>query len=435
MAQHRHHAARRNRRVERRRPSDAARASRGPPGARPSAPDPVVGAAVQRLDEQPRPPRRAQGNYRYVGVARGRCHRRHPVLDPRRGQRQLSSSIAPLADRHGGRFPRRHARTPLRYPRSVMSRDRAPFVAQGTWRSGALHVWGWNGESPASAAWLYSGFGRSRWSGEGGWHDSPISYGELSRIELELPSGGRRPVPAVRLDPFGAAVWLSDTPRGDELSPSLAWFAAITQFAIRVVERAPRDTGGHRGGAVHGGPVAAGARPPSTATHWPTRRRSRRRSAATGRSRRPTTSCRRSSTASPGPCSTTAGWRPELGRKRSADVQAVRAVFAALAKPDPVVRTGTDDFESASTDLGRDPRTAPPTARRRTGRTRAGAPHPARRRPRSMARRPRARRRRRPGQLVHRRRRVGARRRAPSRWRAARHGSAHSRSRCSHSPR
>ena len=118
-----------------------------------------------------------------------------------------------------------------------MSRDRAPYVAQGTWRSGALHVWGWNGESPASAAWLYAGFGSSRWSdhGEPGWHDSPISYGELGRIQLELPDGGQRSVPAVRLDPYGAAVWLSDTPSGNQLSPSLAWFAALTGFAMRLV--------------------------------------------------------------------------------------------------------------------------------------------------------------------------------------------------------
>ena len=112
----------------------------------------------------------------------------------------------------------------------VMSRDRAPFVAQGTWRSGTLHVWGWNGDSAASAAWLYGGFGRSRWTAQADageqWHDSPISYGELGRLTLELPSGTRRPVPCVLLDPFGAAVWLSDTPRGESLSPSLAWFAA-----------------------------------------------------------------------------------------------------------------------------------------------------------------------------------------------------------------
>ena len=94
-----------------------------------------------------------------------------------------------------------------------MSRERAEHVAQGTWRSGSLHVWGWNGDSTASAAWLYGGFGHNRWSGaENGWHDTPASYGELSRIELELPSGRRQSVPSVRLDPYGAAVWLSDTP-------------------------------------------------------------------------------------------------------------------------------------------------------------------------------------------------------------------------------
>ena len=122
---------------------------------------------------------------------------------------------------------------------SVMSRVRAPFVAQGTWRSGTLHVWGWNGDSAASAAWLYGGFGRSRWTAQADaveqWHDSPISYGELGRLTLELPSGTRRPVPCVLLDPFGAAVWLSDTPRGESLSPSLAWFAALTRFAVRLV--------------------------------------------------------------------------------------------------------------------------------------------------------------------------------------------------------
>jgi len=45
------------------------------------------------------------------------------------------------------------------------------------------------------------------------------------------------------------------------------------------------------------------------------------------------------------------GWKPELGRKRSADVQALRAVFAALAKPDPVIRSGDTDFHGALAEL------------------------------------------------------------------------------------
>ncbi len=117
-----------------------------------------------------------------------------------------------------------------------MSRDRALHVAQGTWQSGGVHVWGWNGEEPASAAWLYGGFGRNRWSGASNdWHDTPASYGELTRIRIELPDGGERLVPSVRLEAHGAVVWLSDTPDGDQLSPSLRWFAGLTQLALALV--------------------------------------------------------------------------------------------------------------------------------------------------------------------------------------------------------
>jgi hypothetical protein len=215
-------------------------------------------------------------------------------------------------------------------------------------------VWGWNGDSAASAAWLYGGFGRSRWSADRdvGWHDSPISYGELSRLTLELPEGGRKPVPTVRLDPFGAAVWLSETPTGDELSPSLAWFAALTQFAIRLVS-AQRVTPE----VSNEGPfTVARWRPVLDATH--------RDALAHAASIAPAV-CRNGSHASTLDIVTTladgvarsflhqSGWKPELGRQRSVEVQAMRAVFAALAKPDPVIRTGTDQFGDALGELTR----------------------------------------------------------------------------------
>ncbi len=41
------------------------------------------------------------------------------------------------------------------------------------------------------------------------------------------------------------------------------------------------------------------------------------------------------------------GWKADLGRKRTPSVQALRATFGALAKPDHVVRGGTDDFDDA----------------------------------------------------------------------------------------
>jgi hypothetical protein len=234
-----------------------------------------------------------------------------------------------------------------------MSRDRAPYVAHGTWRSGSLHVWGWNGEGPASAAWLYSGFGRNRWSGAANdWHDSPVSYGELARIDLELPGGGRRWVPTVRLDAYGTAVWLSDTPRGDELSPSLAWFARLAGTAVRLV------------GAGRLVP-AIGEEGPFTTARWRPVLDDRLEAYVAELDASAPPISRNGTTA------TTAemlgvlvdgiarsvlhhgGWRPELGRQRSAHVQALRATFTALARPDPVVRSGSDEFDLATAELRR----------------------------------------------------------------------------------
>ena len=245
-----------------------------------------------------------------------------------------------------------------------MSRDRAPYVAQGTWRSGALHVWGWNGESPASAAWLYGGFGSSRWSGQGdsgressgpgssGWHDSPISYGELGRIQLELPDGGQRSVPAVRLDPFGAAVWLSDTPTGSNLSPSLAWFAALTSFAVRLVGSrrvAPE--------VLEEGPfTVARWRPVLSASHHDALAHAAASAPAICRNGTRSTTEQILSALVDGLARAVlhhGSWRPELGRKRAVEVQAMRAVFAALAKPDPVIRSGSDEFHDAISGLTR----------------------------------------------------------------------------------
>jgi hypothetical protein len=228
-----------------------------------------------------------------------------------------------------------------------MSRDRQQPVAQGTWRSGVLHVWGWDGEAPASAAWLYSGFGRNRWSGAANdWHDTPVSYGELGRIELEVPSGGRLFVPTVRLDPYGAAVWLSDTPGGRDLSPSLRWFARLTELAVAVVS------------AGRVSPTVA-TEGPFTVARWVPVPDPAIDDTVAALARCAPPICTNGSTADPAEMLRTlvdgvartmlhhGGWRPELGRQRSAGVQAVRAVFTALSKPDPVVRSGSAEFDEA----------------------------------------------------------------------------------------
>ena len=111
-----------------------------------------------------------------------------------------------------------------------MDRHRPPHVAQGTWRSGSLHVWGWNGIDTASMAWLYGGFRSAE--NQRGWHDSPVSYGAIGRVSIDV---GSRTLHAssVRLDPLAATVWLSDVPEPPVLSDSLAWFARLTTLLSR----------------------------------------------------------------------------------------------------------------------------------------------------------------------------------------------------------
>ena len=112
-----------------------------------------------------------------------------------------------------------------------LSRHRPPHVAQGTWRSGALHVWGWNGFDTAAMAWLYSGFRTMGPDGtRSGWHDSPVSYGAIARVTVEIPQRSSLHAASVQLDPLGVAVWLSDLPVDrDQLSPSIAWFARLAE--------------------------------------------------------------------------------------------------------------------------------------------------------------------------------------------------------------
>ena len=119
---------------------------------------------------------------------------------------------------------------------ATMSRHRPPHVAQGTWRSGALHVWGWNGIDTAPMAWLYGGF---RMLGDDGrrtgWHDTPVSYGAIGRITI---SPRRHP----RCMRHRSSSTRSARPCGcrtcrarHHLSDSLAWFARVAELARRTV--------------------------------------------------------------------------------------------------------------------------------------------------------------------------------------------------------
>ena len=228
-----------------------------------------------------------------------------------------------------------------------LSRHRPAHVAQGTWRSGALHVWGWNGIDTGAMAWLYGGF---RAIGEDGlrtgWHDTPVSYGAIGRISIDIAGRPALHASSVQLDAMGTAVWLSELPPEEYLSDSLAWFARIAELARRSVS-AGRIT-----------PVIVDEGPFTVARWRPITSESIQTTLAALDASMPPI-C----TAGSGVDAATIysqlvdgiaraflfqyGWKADLGRGRTPTVQALRATFGALAKPDHVVRGGTADFDDA----------------------------------------------------------------------------------------
>jgi hypothetical protein len=234
---------------------------------------------------------------------------------------------------------------------AALTRHRPPHVAQGTWRSGALHVWGWNGIDTASMAWLYGGF---RVLGDDGtrtgWHDSPTSYGAIGRISIGLDGHPTLHASSVQLDAMGTAVWLSVLPDAPHLSDSIAWFARVAELARRTV-----TAGRIVPVVVEEGPfTVARWRPVTTdsieatldalATSMPPICAAGSSADATSMYGQLVDGIARSFLHQ-------YGWKADLGRKRTARVQALRATFGALAKPDHVVRGGTDEFDTALVQL------------------------------------------------------------------------------------
>jgi hypothetical protein len=235
---------------------------------------------------------------------------------------------------------------------AVTPRHRPPHVAQGTWRRGALHVWGWNGIDTASMAWLYSGFRHVGDDGtRRGWHDSPVTYGAIGRVTIELPGRPTLHAASVQLDALGTAVWLGDLPAGDEhVSPSLAWFARIAELARRVVT-AGRIT-----------PVIVDEGP-FTVARWVATPTPELTATLDGLAAAMPPICLAGSGATVPDIHGRlvdglarswlhqARWRADVGRRRAPEVQALRATFGALARPDDVIRSGTPELRSALASL------------------------------------------------------------------------------------
>lgn len=229
-----------------------------------------------------------------------------------------------------------------------LSRHRPPHVAQGTWRSGALHVWGWNGFDTAAMAWLYSGFRTMGPDGtRSGWHDSPVSYGAVARITIEVPQRPSLQAASVQLDPLGVAVWLSDLPADrDQLSPSIAWFARIGELARRMV-----SAGRMSPVIVEEGPFTVARWTPEVDDEIDSLIARLDESkpyictAGSGHSTRRIFELMVDGVARS--YLFQSGWKADVGRGRKAATQVMRATFGALAKPDHVVRGGTNEFEIA----------------------------------------------------------------------------------------
>ena len=228
-----------------------------------------------------------------------------------------------------------------------LSRHRPAHLAQGTWRSGALHVWGWNGIDTAPMAWLYSGFRHLDADGlRSGWHDTPVSYGAIGRLSLDLDGRPSLHASSVQLDAMGTTVWLSELPDAEFLSDSLAWFARVAELARRTV-----SAGRITPVIVDEGPFTVARWSPVTTESIDTT------IAALDASMPPI--C----TAGSGVHASTIyaqlvdgiarsflfqyGWKADLGRQRKPGAQALRAMFGALSKPDHIVRGGTDEFDDA----------------------------------------------------------------------------------------
>ena len=231
-----------------------------------------------------------------------------------------------------------------------MSRDRPPYVAQGTWRSGSLHVWGWNGIDSASMAWFYGFRALNRDGMRTGWHDSPVSYGAIGRLTIQTPDAPTMHVSSVQLDPLGMAVWLSELPDPEFVSDSIEWFSRIGELARRTVSS----------GRIVPVIVDEG---PFIAARWV--------HAPNGPDDRLVLDLLGQLEASMPPVCTLgsgatvdqmfdrlvdgiargllaqSGWRAELGKQRRPDLQAMRATFGALSKPDYVVRGNTQEFDIA----------------------------------------------------------------------------------------
>ncbi len=242
------------------------------------------------------------------------------------------------------------SRRPLRAPERTRSAPAAPATLLFTWQDGAAHLWGWDGRQTMPPGWLDRTVRPTF-----GWHGSTSWGGRFDSFDLVLPDGQRFRPPSVRLSGTALVVWLRSADRRARSSDAMRWLDAVASLAadgvahghvtpvVRVeqgrtvarwlpvtdlviddaladlVAAAPPIALG--GGATDADPAALAAELHGALVDAIARQHLADR-----------------------------WWVPDVPRRRAPTTAAVRAVFQALSRPDPLVDERVDATALAAVD-------------------------------------------------------------------------------------
>jgi hypothetical protein len=206
--------------------------------------------------------------------------------------------------------------------------DRTLSIA-ASWHGGTLHLWGWDGRHTVAPSWFAGVFGGAA---------DPARRGRLAVLDLAVPGGPQlRPV-TLRLNPDQVAPWLRTIANAHRPSDSLAWFIAVARLATAVVAAGQLT------------PVVVQERSLRVARWRPVADAMLDDALGALEESAPPVCLPGDEGVADVHAALVDGiardrlatqlWRPDLPTGRTPATSAVRAVFRALANPDPVVRGG-----------------------------------------------------------------------------------------------